>query len=205
MLKDSFFYWPYGDSLRPAIEELTPLFRRSALADYVDLETNPAGDIVEHIALVCREWNVNPWWLVISGQREQSIFGSGVALNAAKLAWLGFVGQDVGRSSLPGYYGVFTQVERCVPQSAWLLGQHPRIAWPDYVRAGKTTQRFQPGIRIKVEQSHLDGNKIVPGPWEIMTIQTAADYLQLAYTPHLHILEYNNNLAKKWVPAKYLS
>ena len=132
MLPDKFFLWPYsGDGLAEAIADLNPVFSKSKLLK--GWLGNPfPGDLVEYLALACRNRNVNPWWLVVSGEREQSIFSrepvsSDVDLRAVE-AWLGVVGQDVGRALLPGYYGIYTQVARFTEVTAWLMGIESALA-----------------------------------------------------------------------------
>lgn len=199
MLPDAFFTWPYpGDGLDEAISDLKSLFLKSLLSPYVD--NMFTGDIVAHVALECRNRNVSPWWLVTSGEREQSAFSkvpvtADLALRALQ-AWLGVVGQDVGRTSLPGYYGAYTQVTRFCEVTDWLLGVESALAWPEYYRTRKTAPRYQLGKTLPVKG--MDGLQVVYQPL------SRGDYLQLAYTPHLKVLQVNEELARKYTPTKFL-
>jgi len=195
VLTEKFFYWPYPtNSLRPGIAELTPVFKGTPLEKYLgeDCET---GDIVAHIVLVCRKWNINPWWVVVSGQREQSTFGRKEwDLTAAK-AWLGYVGRDKGRSTFPGYYGIYTQIERCVIQTAWYLNKMSVLSWPDYEKMSPW-MRYRVGAKLEVEKDGVwDKNRV---------ICDGGEWAQLVYTPHDKALHKNWQIAQDLVPAHYL-
>jgi hypothetical protein len=193
MLPDRFFLWPYpGVSLEPAIAEIRPVLEKSGLGQFV---RSLNGDLAEYIALECRNWNINPWWLLVSAQREQSTLGGEPMRPEAMNAWLGVVGQDVGRSANPGYYGIFPQVARCVEISAWLLGKEPPEHWPAYARTRKEAKRWRVGLKIPIEK---DGK-----PFDYLPV-SAGEYLQLAYTPHYTVLATNEQLARRWAPSQYL-
>ena len=194
-LSAEFFEWPFGQDLGPAIDELMPIFQASVLKPYA--QPNPSGNIVELIALLCREWGINPWWVVISGQREQGIFTrSDLPLDVSN-AWLGYVGQDQGRSKLPGYYGLYTQLERMVPQTAWYLGKLPIEAWAEH--ADKNLDlRFKPGMEISIMQPD--------GTWKNEVIDDAGLCVQYQYTPHYQTPHENLGCALEVkVPVKYLN
>lgn len=194
MLSDKFFLWPYaGISLEPAIAEMTPLLLKSGLSRFMG--QSDGGNLAEHIALQCRTWNVNPWWLLVSGQREQSVLGKPALDKKAADAWLGVVGQDVGRTTNPGYYGVYTQVARACEVTAWLLGKEDSRKWPEYLRTKKEAPRHRIGLKLSIEK---EGTQ-----FDYMPL-SAGEYLQLAYTPHYKVLALNETLAGKWAPAKYL-
>jgi hypothetical protein len=158
------------------------MLQKSALGIYVN-DPSIGGNLAEFIALVCRNWNINPDWIMVSAQREQSTLTkkSEDFPQSARAAWLGFVGQDIGRTSKPGYYGVYTQIERCCEQTAWLLGFEDEKKWPEYVRKAKSTQRFRPGAGVMVE-----GKKVCPSD--------AGIYVMLQYTPHMEVLNTNNKI-----------
>lgn len=213
MLKDTFFTWPYpDDSLTQCIADLRPLFDKSGVAAYErnwDGKILPppatveekllrgAGDIVEFVALLCREWNISPWWLVVSAQREQSSMSTATMDLSALHAWLGVVNSDVGRTSNPAYYGVYAQVVRFVETSAWLLGVEDSKKWPEYVRSRKTAPRYRIGLSLDGVEK-LDGTN---GP--VLPI-SRGDFLQLAFTPHEKVLRVNEGIALDRVPAKFL-
>lgn len=193
MLTEGFFPWPYGEDLGPAIADLKPLFLNSPLAVWAN--PNPAGSIVEFICLLCREWNVNPWWIVVSGEREQSIFTRKDLPPQAAAAWLGYVGQDQGRIALPGYYGLFAQLERMVPQTAWYLNLLPDCAWPEHANKDHDL-RFVKGGMIKVKQAD--------GSWLPTAVNDAGLWAQYQYTPHVETPGVNWRCAQKLVPSKFL-
>lgn len=192
MLTKNFFLWPYKEnSLQPAVDDLYPVLTKSALSPWLNTSD---GNLAEHIALVCRLWNVNPWWIMVTGQREQSTLGT-LPENfklSAKQAWLGFVGQDVGRVTRPGYYGIYTQIQRCCEQTAWLLGEEPASKWPKYIT--KTTPRFRAGMKMTIERNGYQRTYYPPD---------AGFYVALAYTPHYQVLSTNYLIAKRYVPMKY--
>ena len=194
MIRDKFFTWPYGNDLSVPTAELYPVLSKCALKKYLQPEGAEAmvtGNLAEFISLECRNWNINPWWVMISAQREQSCLTAQELSTPASLAWLGFVGQDIGRKSAPGYYGIYPQVSRFVEQCAWLLGVEPSEKWPEYQRTRKQAARFRLGLKIPVEK---DGQQIELVP------QFAGEYLQLAYTPHTKVLETNELIYRRWVP-----
>ncbi len=193
-LPSKFFFWPYAHDLQPAITELRPAFLKSVLAPWC--KPNPAGDLVEFVALLCRIWNVNPWWIVVSGQREQSIFTRKDLPESVAAAWLGYVGVDVGRVQRPGYYGLFAQVERCVAQTAWYMNSLPTAAWPEHAQKDKSL-RYRQGAKLKLERG---------GIWAMEEICEMGDWVQLEYTPHPElVLPKNFQYAlERGVPAKYL-
>ena len=197
MLPNKFFLWPYeGDSLDQAIADLTPLFSQSGLSLWMTSEgISPlTGDIVEFVALLCREWNVSPWWLITSAQREQSAMSNMHLDTKATVAWLGVVNADVGRTTAPGFYGVYAQVARFVETTAWLLGVEPSDKWPEYVRTRKTAPRYQLGRALDVEKNGATIS-VVP--------LSAGDFMQLAYTPHYDVLRVNEQIARERTPASF--
>ncbi len=209
-LPGKFFLWPYAHDLQPAIDELRPVFLRSVLAPWCglapDLNENAvekaihdtarlSGDLVEFIALLCRVWDVNPWWIVVSGQREQSIFTRNDLPMKVAAAWLGYVGQDKGRTTLPAYYGLYAQVERAVQQAAWYMNVLPDASWPEHSQKDHSL-RYTPGATLLLERE---------GKWKSEPITNAGDWIQLEYTPHPdEVLPKNLEYAKMLVPEKYL-
>ncbi len=203
MISDKFFLWPYGMSLVPAIEYLKPLLDKSPLLKQLDDPAIVVGPLSDQIAIICRQWNINPAWVVVCFQREQSLIDGthtpAQAVGALRKA-TGFVGQDVGTAALPGYYGVSLQVYRCVEQSAWLLGREPSDCWRQQIRTQRTVARFRPGLRVRVQNVPAD---IITGPrdnqnWADYAPITASEFLQLSYTPHWEVLDTNEALAKKY-------
>ena len=189
MLDAKWFVWQWDQvDLRPAIDKIYPLLAKSALDIYV---TDPTigGNLAEYIALVCRNWNINPAWILLSGEREQSTLSTHFDdfKQSSRMAWLGFVGQDVGRTTKPGYYGVYTQVERCCEQTAWLLGIESRNKWAPYALAAKSSERYFPGVFLMIER---DGAQVKYYPSD------AGEYVQLSYTPHWDVLETNEKIQK---------
>ena len=203
MLKDAFFRWPWEMSLVPAVEYMKPIFLASPeLARY---ETDPKeGPLSEYIALICRQWDISPAWVLVSLQREQSLLTKKCETEEARVKALkaasGFVGRDVGRADLPGYYGIRAQVYRCVEQTAWNMGIIGSDCWREWLRTRKTVNRYRPGIRLKVEgvpESIICLNKDAQG-WGDYAPITAGEYMQLSYTPHWHVLKANEDIAKKF-------
>lgn len=207
MLPDKFFLWPYeGDSLVQCVKDVTPILARSGLAGYLRDADPPtpanhddqllrcAGDIAEFIALNCREWNVSPWWVLTSMQREQSALTTLTLTESALKAVLGVVNADVGRTTNPGYYGIFAQVTRCVETTAWLLGVESALKWPEYVRTRKSAPRYQIGKAISVETA---------GVWKDLVPLSAGDFMQLCYTPHYDVLRANELDARKITPLNF--
>lgn len=209
MLPDKFFLWPYqGDSLEQAIADILPLLAKSGLAGYLrDKDTTPptvqdelylrcAGDIAEFIALNCREWNVSPWWILTSMEREQSALTQTVLSESALKAVCGVVNADVGRTTNPGYYGIFAQIVRCVETAAWLLGVESALKWPEYVRTRKSTPRWSVGKAVEIEQDGVQ-KSFIP--------LSAGDFMQLQYTPHFKVLQVNEIIARKITPLQFFS
>lgn len=194
MLPDRFFLWPYtGDSLQAGIDDIRPVLEKSGLASYLgSLE----GDLAEFVVLTCREWNISPWWVLVSMQREQSALTTPSLSRQALEAICGFVGVDEGRAALPGYYGVYMQVQRLCEQSAWLLGFEDSLHWPLYWRTKKDTKRWRIGATVSVQQPD--------GTWKEQITASRGEYLQLMYTPHYQTPGVNEILANKFVPLRYL-
>lgn len=200
-LDAQWFLWPYpGVDLQAAVDMMYPLLAKSALGLWV---TDPSigGNLAEFIALTCRNWNVNPAWVMVSAQREQSTLTtkSEDFKKSSRNAWLGFVGQDVGRTAKPGYYGVYTQVERCCEQTAWLRGAEHRLHWPYYVLKAKSAERWAPGVKISVEGVPDPKTGLsVKGRWSPYQPEDAGEYIQLAYTPHWDVLATNEKIAERF-------
>lgn len=194
MLPDKVFIWPYpGDSLEAAVGDIKPLLEKSSLVQFLD---SPSGDLAEFIALECRAWNISPWWVLVSMQREQSALTAPSLTRKALDAICGFVGEDVGRVALPGYYGVYQQVQRLCEQTAWLLGIEDSAKWPIYWRTKKTVKRWRIGLSLSVEQPD--------GTWKDQMPVSRGEYLQLAYTPHYQTTTINERIAHQIVPLRYL-
>ena len=199
MIRDKFFLWPYEtDSLEQASAEMLAVLAKTDLRRYCLPEGGQAlktGGLHEFMALECRTWNVNPWWLIVCAQREQSAM-SGQALSLpAVLAWLGVTGTNE-RTSRPGFFGVYPQVSRCCEITAWLLGVEPAEKWPQYWRTRKQAPRWKPGVTVD-----RYGTAVRP--------LFAGDYMQLSYTlgkptdTAESILKTNEALMRQLVPAKY--
>ena len=194
MLPDRFFTWPYpGDDLRAGIDEIRPTLAKSGLAMYLG---GPEGDLAEYIVLTCRSWNINPWWVLVSMQREQSALTTPSLSRRELDAICGFVGVDEGRAAMPGYYGVYMQVQRICEQSAWLMGYEDSLKWPMYWRTKKSTKRWRIGLPVSVQQPDKQ--------WKDQITASRGEYLQLAYTPHWDTLAKNELLAHTHAPLRYL-
>jgi hypothetical protein len=192
ILSDSFFVWPYGEDLEPAISDITPILENSVLSHWIG--ANGSGDLAEFIALLCRTYQVSPWWVILSGQREQSIFTRpDLPINVSD-AWLGYVGQDVGRATLPAYYGLYAQVVRMVSQTAWYMAMLQTTSFPDW-RLRDQSLRFIKGTSIKTENN---------GEWNPRQVNTLSEWVQLQYTPHEMVLLTNWQIAQERIPAKFL-
>ena len=152
MIRDNWFLWPYhgADLVQPAAEIFAAL-KTTALRPWLFPDPGQVlltGPVNEFVVMCCRKWNINPWWLMVCFRREQPLEFLGKASKpAAILAWLGVVGQQEGRVNLPGYYGVYQQVERCCELTAWLLGNLTPEAWPEYWRTTKHVARYRPGLK----------------------------------------------------------
>lgn len=167
------------------------------------------GNLAEVIALECRSWNINPWALMLAAQREQSALTTAKLEDKALVAWLGVVGQDVGRTDSPGFLGIYLQVARACETMTWLLGKEPSEKWPIYWRTRKTSPRYRIGRTLKVEGAPVikDG-RLVPGtPGVIVDYMpvSAGEFMQLAYTPHWKVLATNEQLAGTHIPLRYLT
>jgi hypothetical protein len=207
VLPDKLFLWPYGGaSLEQAIADLTPVLAKSCIGKQFGAP-GPYGSMVEFIALTCRNHNINPWWLMVSAEREQSSLSAKEMDQKALVAWLGVVGQDVGRTSMPGYYGLYTQVVRFCEVSSWLLGVESALGWPEYYRTTKEAPRYQLGKPVNVGTEGCkksDGTPYAPGVRLDWVPASRGEYLQLMFTPHLKVLAVNEIIAKTWVPPKFL-
>lgn len=207
MLPDKLFFWPYeGDSLQPAIDELTPVLLKSGLSKYVACKE---GNLAEYIALECRFWNINPWALMIAAQTEQSALTTPDLSDKALVAWLGVVGQDVGRTTNPGFLGIYMQVQRACEVMAWLLGVETPYKWPTYLSSRKQAPRYLLGRKLQVEGAPtMVAGKLTPGKEGVIVDYmpvSAGQYMLLAYTPHWKVLAAKEAAANKFVPLKYLS
>jgi hypothetical protein len=201
MLQDSFLLWPYGKSgVSAAMDDgLHKRFETSGLSEFLN---TPAGDLAEFLAFECSRWNINPWFLVSFGQREQSIFRRTPRdiSNWAKMAWLGFVGQDVGHVKAPGWYGAFMQVSRAVEQTAWLAGVEDSRHWPQYVRDGKKTARWPSADAMApMDFKDLDERPTKRAP------KTMMEYVLLTYTPHEKTLITTESAARALSPEHFFA
>ncbi len=191
MIPDSFWPWPYGNSLSKAASELSMVLDKSALKPYL---TGPTGNLAEYLALVAHEWDVNPWWAIISGQREQSLMHKPEATLSELNKWQGYVGLDSGHLALPGYYGVYAQAYRSLSQISWYLNLR------EDPREGKSTPRFKAGMAIEVMKD---------GHWIQYVPSGRGEFAELSYTPHLDgygpkddqaVTFFNEELAKGFCP-----
>ena len=208
MISDRFFAWPYELDLSLAVEELSKVLEKTAFRRFlhpVDNSPMVTGNLAEFMALECRNWNVNPWWLLICAQREQSLLGKGrddLAAGgspkplsvAAEQAWLGLVGAQDGRMNRPGYYGVYMQVSRAAEQTAWLMGVEPSEKWTEQVRTGKEASRFRIGRQIEIQDR-------ATRQWEKITPQSMSEFVQYSYTTTKGVLSVNDSIMRTWVPV----
>ena len=206
-IRDKFFLWPYELGLETAVDELTPVLEKTGLRRFlhpVGDESLVTGNLAEFIAFECRTWNVNPWWLMICAQREQSLLGRGKEDLArgekpkplsvsAEIAWLGLVGQQDGRARVPGYYGVYQQVSRCAEQTAWLMGVEPAEHWPELVRTGKAAPRWRIGRKLSIQDR-------ATGAWDFVTPQNMSEWVQYSYTTTKGVVQKNEQILQAWVP-----
>lgn len=210
MISDKFFLWPWGMSLTPALDYLKPILAKSPLLKQLDDPDIVVGPLSDQIAIICRQWNINPAWILVCFQREQSLLNGThtpeQAVRALKAA-TGFVGQDIGRAVLPGYYGVGLQVYRCVEQSAWLLGKEPSDCWREMIRTSGRRTRWRPGVKVESGVEGLPeelklGKKWISNneAWAEYTPINGSEFLQLSYTPHWEVLETNERIAKIYGP-----
>jgi hypothetical protein len=205
MIRDNWFLWPYkGADLGQPAAELFQVLKRTHVKPWlmpVPGQMMLSGTLSEFMAMCCRKWNINPWWLVVCARREQPAAflrptdDPCKAWPQALLAWLGVTGDNWGRVNLPGYYGVYQQVERCCELSAWLLGTLTPEAWPEYWRTTKENPRYKPGLKTTYWLSKEDKRQYLP--------LSRGEYLQCKYTssdPKL-VLRDNETFIQEVVPV----
>ncbi len=191
VIPDSFWAWPseYEAEASPldrCAKELAAVLERGVLCQFL---TGPQGNLAEFIALQAREWCVNPWWAIISAQREQSAIEAKDLPESALNKVMGYVGLDSGHLVLPGYYGAFNQVYRSISQISWYMNQRPDV------RKGKTTPRWKPGTVIQVKDT-----RDAAAPFHDYKPASMTEFVQLLYTCHLTVLPENFELGQRYCP-----
>lgn len=191
----------YPEHLAPAlvIDFIKNVFMQS---DERAILLDPRHDTYNLLHRVSWIHMINPIWLLVSLQREQSLLGyDGRA--ASDRAWsraLGVVGQHTAGTANETWDGLETQLLMCARTTAWLAG----IGSEDYFgnlklrpsarRWGTMAQKLRGGI--SVDLLDLQGK-----PVGSKFCSTMEEYVQTAYTPRADkdmVIE-NGELAERFV------
>ncbi len=147
-------------------------------------------------ALQGLEYGVNPGWLVPCVQRERSLAGKEIDSPSDLDFAAGVVGQDKPGTANVTYNGFVNQVCRAARISAWHLGNDwtPR-------RKGLEPSPL-PRWRMGATSVALlnDKGESLPG---LYPCRNRAEFMQLRFTPHLHVLEANEIIMRDFAPLFY--
>jgi hypothetical protein len=152
-----------------------------------------------YIKRICSHFGVHPAWPIISLQREQSLLGN-PNLESLKRA-CGFVGQDNPGTANKTWDGLPTQLFLCVRNMAWYMGETPDTLF------GATPDQWPSGIhRWGLNDAEGSGYPVMlydTEPPQRRPTSKQEEFCQLTYTPHLKVLETNDNLLKTWVISHF--
>lgn len=158
--------------------------------------TDAREDWENWFALQGLEYGVNPGWLLVCTQRERSLVGKDGEDKDFDFA-AGVVGQDGPGTVNTGWNGFVSQITRAARITAW----HGGIDWAPRrrgVEPSSLPRWRQDGINSVVLRD--DKGDILPG---IHLCNSRAELAQLRFTPHLKVLDANENLMRGLAPLFY--
>lgn len=173
----------YPEHLPPAevIRRIKTIF---GLSDERERLLNEKDKFYNHLHREAWIYQVNPFWLLVSLQREQSLLGND-GRAATDRAWshaLGVVGQQTAGTVNETWDGFSTQITMAARTTTWLAGISPVGAMgnpkliPSARRWGTVTQKLRGGISVDL----LD---LAGKPVGSKFCKTMESYVQTAYTP----------------------
>ncbi len=150
----------------------------------------------------CFEWGINPAWVLVSLQRERSLFGQEGDERDFDFAQ-GFVGQDAPGTANTRWNGLPTQIFLAARGAGWLSGRGEGFGWRPGLRSAGV-RRWQEGKENTVQLLGADHQaakdpktgKVLPPH----VCGSVAEYIQLMYTPHLEVLGVNQSILSQWAP-----
>ncbi len=183
----------YPDDLAPAevVAKIQAVLRRAKANQ--DLWLDEKMDWENFIFRAAFEWGVNPAWILVSLQRERSLFGQEGDAHDFDFAE-GFVGRDEPGTTNERWNGLPTQIFLAARGTGWLTGRGESFGWREGLRS-KGVARWQPGRANKVQLFNDDHSN---GENHLCT--TVAEFVQLSYTPHLKVLAVNQTILGQWAP-----
>lgn len=145
---------------------------------------------------------VNPIWLLVSLQRERSLFGQEGDEKDFDFAQ-GVVGQHAPGTRKETWNGLPAQLKLSLRTASWAMGQRPEVCFRRGSMAGKVPQhkRWTAGgveIDLYSDTTYKPVGKHL--------CKTMAEYVQLVFTPTENwekLLDLNGSIYEKWVLPFY--
>ena len=195
MLTDQNFIWNEAVNINDYITAIKTVLNQSPSVSFF---TDPQSAWPSFMARVCREYGVNPAWILVSFEREQGLLSAPVS-QLKPWSWeaaTGFVGQDQPGTSNPLYLGFPGQIWRCARQTGWLTGQGPIELY-----GGNNTKLMPTIARWKGQPITI--NLLDSNPPESFQCLDLATYCQLMYTPHYQVLASNGTIYQEKIAVSF--
>jgi hypothetical protein len=196
MLEEKHFFWPSEMDSAAVRDKIALVLENSANAVVLG---DDAFDWANLIHRTCFHFGINPVWVLISLQREQSLLGKRAVDYAYKVA-TGFTGKDSAGQTNSLWNGLATQIFMCAKNTAWYAGigpdtnfGHDSSLWPRSIHRWERGED-ENGYAIMLY------DKPIPA---VKTIYTLPEYCQLRYTPHISVLETNFSIFRDFVERPF--
>jgi len=190
MIPDSLLLYP--DTLDP--RDIVSRVRAClAKAEYnKDVWCDPRMDWQNYIQRVCWEYGIHPAMVLVSLQRERSLFGQQADERDFDFA-LGVVGQDAPGTTNERWNGLPNQILLGARTMAWLAGIGPEANFGFRPGLYPNAARWVDGgpNEVKLYTAYKWDGRLHPAT-------TRSEYAQLCFTPHLEVLETNEQIYNKW-------
>lgn len=182
----------YDESIPPAEQLRRIKFVMENSASGVELLMAGMG-IPELVHRCCWMFGVSPLWVLVSLQRERSILGRLASSTDLDYA-CGVTGQDGPGMANPLWKGLGTQVYMSARTIAWLAGIGKPEAFGYRPGLWPSEKRWEP-----VDAIHGKPVNLLDTPPSIHTARSRAEYAQLAFTPHIKVLDTNGEILAEQV------
>ncbi len=155
------------------------------------LVEDPKWRIHNLIARTCLEYGLHPKWILVSLQRERGVLRSPAPTDKDFARACGFVGSDAPGTLNPAWDGLSNQIWRCARHSAWYGALAPKACFGYEIGVWPTARRWDDW------HEHTPEILVDGAPH---ACASRAEYTQLSYTPHLEVLQRNDDILKAIEP-----
>lgn len=197
-MTDDHFFYPHQLQPQEVVDLIVGTLHDAR--ENVQIFLDPMIGLANFMQRICERYDVNPAVPLVAFQRERSLYST--AADRSSSSWryaCGVTGTDAPGMVNPRWAGLIPQVQLCVELNAWWLGRAPESI---FAAPQATHEKRWAGEPITIDILNDMHEKSAEH-----ACQTASEYAQLLFTPHLGLggphdtntLDANGQYLQEWV------